>query len=457
MISSVATPILDAFNIKIGANLVQIKGRILDPPTVFYSQKSRESSIRPSMGAWNLRDKSLEIGATAFSWAVLVFGRVSETEVQAFVRELVMTCSDTGMTFAQRQPPIIFARHQVSVESNVRESFAAGEKASGGKPTQFILCILPDDGAQLYGEIKFTTDTLIGRPSQCMLMKHIRRPNKQYCANLCMKINVKLGGVNSSLGKQVSFVVERPTMFLGADVTHPGVGDSTDKPSIAALVASMDIKLSRYAASVRVQGSRVEIISDMKEMFKEQLAYFVAANRVKPHRILFYRDGVSEGQFAQVLEFELKAIKDACREVDPSYSPTVTFILVQKRHHTRLFVSKLSDADRSGNIPAGTVVDSGCVHPNQFDFFLCSHGGLQGTSRPSHYHVVHDEHNFSADDLQNLSYQLCYTFARCTRSVSVVTPVYYAHLVAFRARFHFSGPTGFNKVKPELAPHMYFL
>jgi eukaryotic translation initiation factor 2C len=31
---------------------------------------------------------------------------------------------------------------------------------------------------------------------------------------------------------------------------------------------------------------------------------------------------------------------------------------------------------------------------------------------------------------------LCYTYARCTRSVSVVPATYYAHLVAFRARFH---------------------
>ena len=29
---------------------------------------------------------------------------------------------------------------------------------------------------------------------------------------------------------------------------------------------------------------------------------------------------------------------------------------------------------------------------------------------------------------------MCYSFVRCTRSVSVVPPAYYAHLAAFRAR-----------------------
>lgn len=44
--------------------------------------------------------------------------------------------------------------------------------------------------------------------------------------------------------------------------------------------------------------------------------------------------------------------------------------------------------------------------------------------------------SFSADDLQNLTYQLCHTYVRCTRSVSIPAPAYYAHLVAFRARYH---------------------
>jgi eukaryotic translation initiation factor 2C len=60
----------------------------------------------------------------------------------------------------------------------------------------------------------------------------------------------------------------------------------------------------------------------------------------------------------------------------------------------------------------------------------------QGTSRPAHYHVLWDENKFSADSLQSLTNNLCYTYARCTRSVSIVPPAYYAHLAAFRARFY---------------------
>jgi hypothetical protein len=34
---------------------------------------------------------------------------------------------------------------------------------------------------------------------------------------------------------------------------------------------------------------------------------------------------------------------------------------------------------RSDNIPPGTMVDSGITHPTEFDFYLCSHFGVQVT------------------------------------------------------------------------------
>ena len=49
----------------------------------------------------------------------------------------------------------------------------------------------------------------------------------------------------------------------------------------------------------------------------------------------FYRDGVSEGQFMKVLAFELLAMRAACSELDPTYQPQITYLVVQKRHHTR--------------------------------------------------------------------------------------------------------------------------
>ncbi|CAF3575157.1 unnamed protein product, partial [Rotaria sp. Silwood1] len=274
--------------------------------------------------------------------------------------------------------------------------------------------------------------------TQCVKAKNVNKTTPQTLSNLCLKINVKLGGVNNILVPSVRpiSVFREPVIFIGADVTHPPAGDRS-KPSIAAVVGSMDAHPSRYAATVRIQMHRHEVIAELSTMVRELLIQFYKSTRFKPARIILYRDGVSEGQFAHVLAHELMAVREACVRLEASYQPGITFIVVQKRHHTRLFCAdKKEQCGKSGNIPPGTTVDVAITHPTEYDFYLCSHAGIQGTSRPSHYHVLWDDNHFSADELQALTYQLCHTYVRCTRSVSIPAPAYYAHLVAFRARYH---------------------
>ena len=67
---------------------------------------------------------------------------------------------------------------------------------------------------------------------------------------------------------------------------------------------------------------------------------------------------------------------------------------------------------KNGNALAGTVVDQGINHPTEGDFYLLSHEGIQGTSRPCHYQVLWDDSSFTADELEVLSYYLCHLYSR---------------------------------------------
>lgn len=95
---------------------------------------------------------------------------------------------------------------------------------------------------------------------------------------------------------------------------------------------------------------------------------------------------------------ELTAIQQACLKVAPdgSYKPPITYVIVGKRHHTRLFAANLGDTvGKAQNVPPGTarasavnpgttdvllpgtITDRGMCHFSEFDWFCCSHAGIQ--------------------------------------------------------------------------------
>lgn len=48
-------------------------------------------------------------------------------------------------------------------------------------------------------EVKRVGDTLLGIATQCVQVKNVVKTSPQTLSNLCLKINVKLGGVNNIL------------------------------------------------------------------------------------------------------------------------------------------------------------------------------------------------------------------------------------------------------------------
>lgn len=48
-------------------------------------------------------------------------------------------------------------------------------------------------------EVKRVGDTVLGMATQCVQAKNVNKTSPQTLSNLCLKINVKLGGINSIL------------------------------------------------------------------------------------------------------------------------------------------------------------------------------------------------------------------------------------------------------------------
>jgi hypothetical protein len=339
----------------------------------------------------------------------------------------------------------------------------------------FLFVLLPSDNAVLYDCIKLVCDCRLGLPNICNIGSKFSKEKgqMQYFANVAMKFNQKLGGVNHTVELKKMAPLDAQTILFGIDVTHPSPGSAESAPSIAGVVASVDSMFSQYSASMRTQRGRQEMVAELEEMIIERLKLWQKRNQNKlPNKVIVYRDGVSESQYRIVLELEYPAFKKAFDKLydDEKKHPKITIVVVGKRHHTRFYPTKEEDTDgKTGNPQPGTIVDRHVTGEKLFDFFLLAHQGLQGTSKPAHYIVLKDDIKLGTDQVQNLTHNLCYTFARATRSVSICPPAYYADLLCERGRSYLQGvlkgdgSTAFSAsewqrdVNPALTESMYYL
>ncbi|XP_055340878.1 protein argonaute-2-like [Paramacrobiotus metropolitanus] len=448
------------FGIRVARDMQALEGRVLPMPKIGQGE-AKTLAVDESHGTWDTRRTRFVHPVPLTAWAVVIRNNLHEQRVfNDFLKKLTELARQRGMTI---EPPYMYRAHDAhpdfaGIIEDIR-SYYSGR----GQNVQLIMIV--SHQYELYGDIKKAGDVQCGVATQVVLTKTLMKNHPkglaQYAGNLLLKINAKLGGVNNinaSLDKcptsspLANIFTKRlqPTIVFGADVTHPGAGEDIAKPSIAAVVASYDDTFTRYMQRVRAQSKRVnpysekksatqEIITDLAAMVRELLLEFYDRNKTEPAQIVFYRDGVSEGQYKQVMEREVNSVKQACRELVPNgkYMPPLTYVIVGKGHHVRLFHANEREATtHSGNVPPGTIVDTTITHFKEFDFYLASHAGIQGTSRPAHYHVLYDDSHLSADQIELFSYSLAFLSARCNRSVSIPTPVYYAHLAAFRARYH---------------------
>ncbi|KAF6749022.1 hypothetical protein DFP72DRAFT_1073843 [Ephemerocybe angulata] len=154
------------------------------------------------------------------------------------------------------------------------------------------------DLIEVLNKFMFVVKQKIGRvATQCVRLNKLpdlRNPGSasQYWNNVVLKVNPRLGGENSSVSQSSAFDKTfrnsglRLPMIVGADVGHPSPG--VRKPSVASLVYNID-PLHSLDLQMRNQAAVTHII--------------------------FYRDGVSEGEYDQVKSIEIADIKNAINDV----------------------------------------------------------------------------------------------------------------------------------------------
>ncbi|PWZ17798.1 hypothetical protein Zm00014a_009727 [Zea mays] len=385
-------PMLRACGVSVAPKFTQVEGRILQAPKL---KAGNGDDIFSRNGRWNFTNRKFYETCSVNKWAVVNFS--ARCDVRNLIRDLMRNASAKGIQM--EEPFDVFeespSMRRAPVSRRVDDMFGQIKSKLPGAP-RFLLCLLPErKNCEIYGPWKRKCLAEFGIVTQCLAPLRVNDP---YLLNLLMKINAKLGGLNSLLQVEASssipHVSQVPTIILGMDVSHGHPGQ--DRPSVAAVVSSRQWPLiSRYRASVHTQSARLEMMSSLFKprgtdddgLIRESLIdFYTSSGKRKPEHIIIFRDGVSESQFTQVINIELDQIIEACKFLDEKWSPKFTVIVAQKNHHTKFFQTASPD-----NVLPGTVVDSKVCHPKNFDFYM---------------------------------------YQRSTTAISVVAPVCYAHLAA---------------------------
>ncbi|CAE7263081.1 AGO14 [Symbiodinium natans] len=489
---------LNSKGITMELQMIKLNGRLLDTP------KMRDGNTGNSyMGtSTNYSNNFKAISPPQFEvawgmWCFTTGSQIQERDIWWLAGEFKKRCYAKGMNFTEAKtvewPQKAFDAYYRCWKN--RESFSntlgnvlreeLTQLLAKHKDLKLLVILLEDSEAitdQLYKLIKLITETEMGSfTTQFVNCKKGIADAEKKLNNLMLKVTPKVpakagiprAAFNVALAEPHWLLKkEEGTMIMGADVTHNVAGIS-----VAGVVASVDSSFASYFHEIRGQSPYTlntlkqrnrqseERIIDLTSMAQNMLQKWRKMNGRLPNNIIYYRDGVSDGQFVNVLQRELNLLDAAFKNVEATYEPRLVIIVGQKRHQTRLWMA--DDKGKGGGkdkgkgkkdpaqVRPGTVASDNIAQPSHMNFFLVSQEGIQGTSVPCHYHILHldkrlVQRGIKVDDFEIITFQLCHLYSRADKSVGYATPAYMADHVCERGKHYLEAYFGHSDVMSTL-------
>ncbi|KAL2634382.1 hypothetical protein R1flu_005861 [Riccia fluitans] len=470
---------LPSFKIKIDPNPLKVTGCRLRPPHEFYcinsdTGKPQVPAISPSgyrLSVAPNRGANLEVSefAKIKDYMILHFDETQPEKCYEWLRKFCQLNKIPEQEYSalQKRTPFVYncgrigdlQEFTIRIDEAIHSYRRKKQDIRVVPDLIFLFFFRKEYGPDLYDAFKYKCDVELGTRSQAICLPRWNfRAGAAACIpflHMLLKLNKKMGGKNLLLrGPYVDEPDMPGTMIFGADVSHPD--PVKVRHSIASVVGTVDMPPRTYGARIRVQAPSQELIQELQEMVGSLTREFHRKNPgVALERVFFFRDGVGDEDVPNLLlTKEIPAIFNGLHQGGAGPHVKLVYILAVKRHHTRF---RDSANETTQGIQPGTVVNELPVFPLQTSFYLCTHlhpgeyvrrGTQRGVTRSTLYHVILDQLGLSLPELQTMIYHLCFTYEKSSTTLSVVPPVYYAHMVCTRGRGYYM-ETLRNKVKVE--------
>ena len=265
-----------------------------DPPALAYHDlnKTKEQNNKEALkfqipapgGKWDMKRNAERGTKPSFvdnkhlnNWAILDLANTQTGYIKQFVDKLYQEGESIGYNvefpldgqFRANPRNLAYVLEEFRKLCNILT-----ERASKAGPAMIVV-ISQGRNALLYNGLKHEGDVVQRISTQVIQQKNVMVLKPATLHNILLKINSKLGGTNQTLHRSnTPHILSSPVMIMGADVTHASRDQKGTKPSIAAVVASMDPRASQYECQVRFQ------VTLHKKVFFDVLTIFLSLNNL---------------------------------------------------------------------------------------------------------------------------------------------------------------------------------
>ncbi|XP_023936797.2 piwi-like protein Ago3 [Bicyclus anynana] len=404
---------LKGWGLSIAPETVNITARTLPPEALQFGRGVKIPGKPNADWNFDVCKNAVMNAVDILRWVVLYTDR-DRNVTNDFVETLKRCSGPMGITVSK--PDL------VRLPNDRPETYIAALKKHITSQLQLVVAISPSQRDDRYAAIKRICCAENPIPSQVINARTLSNSQKirSITQKILLQMNCKLGGTLWHIS-----IPCKNTMVVGIDSYHEG---QMKKNSVFAFVASYNMSMTNWYSKVMFQEKGQEIGDCAKFCVVEALKHYLRVNGVLPQRIIIYRDGVGDGQLKQLKEYEIRQMQIEISSFGESYKPNITYIVVQKRINTRIF---LRQGPEYANPDPGTVVDHLITRRDWYDFLIVSQKVNQGTVTPTHYVVVHDESGMTPDQCQRLTYKLCHLYYNWPGTVRVPAPCQYAHKLAY--------------------------
>ncbi|KAL7070330.1 hypothetical protein ACQ4LE_010494 [Meloidogyne hapla] len=450
---------LDSAKIKVLETPLQLRAHELNHPELQTGDGS--SFPNKDTAGWRMNKvfSPQAIIGKQYGWASFVFwpkssgqGCLSQSEMDDFLRRYQQQANSRGIRLDNPVKKEIVMMNKMDDMARVYDWAAKNDIA-------FLLCFHGDggDAEQVHHEVK-ANERRFFVITQCVRTGTVRnvitKNQRLTIDNILNKTNVKLGGLNYTLSRS-RIATDTSTLIIGFSANHPGGGigtvdDTASDPNRAPSFVSGPPTAVGFAANVGPtkmaydfigdflyqQAQREEKVNVIESIVQRCVAFFRSTrDGALPKRVLLFRNGCSEGLYPSILKYEVPLLRKALQD-EGIQEPRLTLIVCNKLQSVRFFYKNINSNLKAPdqNLKPGTIIDTSAVHPEFAEFFLTSHRALQGTARTPKYTVVYDDCEQDLDELERITYDLCFGHQIVSSPISLPAPVLVASEYAKRGR-----------------------